>query len=841
MPRSARIKCVTTQPGKMTVEYGTTPALGMTSTLEMRDVPDGDVTTHYVILKDLEPNTTYYYRVKVALQGGGEILSGISELKTFRELSRNFPSVRWGSALIGAYGSGRNEEWNASHFDINHAYDEFHPDALQRMHQYNPNAPLTKYDNVTNVMVVLANGIPDNKYTVWQDWCDERNISYEHIAVHLGSDTSYAISGLADDRFLFGWVLDVEDYRAVTQYGYEYYPGSPEKLTNTVGGCWFIGHNERFDIVRITITTSASGGYDGVWEYCSSVDADGWPNGWTALTVLEDTTVVNGQKLAQSGYVRFVPPKMRTEWKRARVPQRTSDKFTHRGYMIRFRVTQSGKPPYVSAVRNDDWAPQFVSGGTTYTTVPGWDSSWEANPAYNGDPEYNPNPPTGKSARFKWWSRLWYYSPIKMRFMTYVGDTYWKLFYEQYWLDYFIPIDSLYDGYYCDNYAAPYLPSVLGGGSFNIIEYGGIYDETLYTLHLGDLMEAISKHMYARGRISVANSFIRLYKYNDKSIFRPEFLPASLAPAVCLYEMATYYYTYITQFEALVAEMDYHSRRGHYGTYAHAYAKGVSNSPNDPTWENWNRDKLIGLAAYLLMKDLDNEWLSFTAWHRNAIYGEFDTVVSPTSPHCYYIEGIPKQKAYYVDAGTRDFGTPITTIPEGAIQLDKAPPGVYYYPNARNVLYRRYTNALVMYRVRFGDTYGDETAQTYPLDGYYYILYHDNTLSAEPVNQISLRNAEAGILIPSSNVQITVSTDRTNPKPLDVVTVTITARNNGSSEARNVRIQHVIPSEATFVQGSLKVNGTSVPDPTDRTKIDVTIPSIPAGGQATVEFRMVIR
>jgi uncharacterized repeat protein (TIGR01451 family) len=90
-------------------------------------------------------------------------------------------------------------------------------------------------------------------------------------------------------------------------------------------------------------------------------------------------------------------------------------------------------------------------------------------------------------------------------------------------------------------------------------------------------------------------------------------------------------------------------------------------------------------------------------------------------------------------------------------------------------------------------------------------------------------------------VQITISADKTNPKPLDVVTVTITATNTGNAEARNVRITHDIPHGATYVRGSLKLDGNALPDPTDTTRIDVTVASIPAGGQAVVEFQMVIR
>jgi len=841
-PKSVRIKCVTGTPGRMVVEYGLTPTLGQSSTPEMRDRPSEDVTTHYVIVRDLQPDTTYYYRVRVTLQSGGEQTSDIRTFKTLRNFPRLFPTVRYGGYLLGSYGTGNHAEWNATHFDILGAYSDNGNSPLADVKAVNPNVPATVYDNITNALIINTPGLIYNQYNEWQDWCDARGLSYEHTALHIGRNTTYAITGLWDDRFLYGLVHNSGNYKGVNSSGYEYWPYYPGTITNTVGGCWFIGHAERFDYVRVTITTPAAGGYDGVWEYCSALDAEGWPSGWTALTILEDTTVVNGQKLAQSGYIRFVPPKPHTEWKRSMVFYRR-DHGPRKGFMIRFRVTQSGTPPYVSAVRNEDWAPE--SGG--YTTVPGWDSSWETNPANNGDPEYNPNPPSGKSARFKWWARIWYYNPSRMRYVVNTGNPYWRQFYVDRVTRMFSG-PTLYDGWYCDNYTAPEMPSVSGGwGNVPIIEYGGGYSTTTYVIQTGEMMEELSKTLYQLGKFSEANSVVRIYDLGNKNLFYPELVPAALAPAFSLREMATRYYTPYLQFESWLAEFDYLSRRGYYNAYKHAYRKGTTSPPDNPTWDNWNRDKLMALAIYLLSKDMDNEWMFFGAWHLNARYGEANTTTNPGDVNVYWQAGIPKQKAYYVPAAMRDFGQPVSTIPEGAVQLDKAPPGVYYYPNDRYVYYRRYTKALVIYRVRTGDTYGDETARTFNLDGYYYILDSEGNLSSQPVNQVVLRNAEAAILIPAEappsqpNVQVTISVDKQNPKPLDVVTVMVTATNIGNGEARNVRITHNIPTGATYVRGSLKLNGSALPDPTDTTKIDVTVASIPVGGQAVVEFQMVIR
>jgi len=170
------------------------------------------------------------------------------------------------------------------------------------------------------------------------------------------------------------------------------------------------------------------------------------------------------------------------------------------------------------------------------------------------------------------------------------------------------------------------------------------------------------------------------------------------------------------------------------------------------------------------------------------------------------------------------------------------------------VLAREYTKGLVLYRARaFTPTssagrvsyMAPENAMTVQLPGLYRRVNYDGTLGP-PVTEISIRGFEGIVLVKASessqpDVQLTISVDRENPKPLDVVTVTITATNAGNADARNVRITHDIPQGATYVRGSLKLNGNALPDPTDATKIDVTVTSIPVGGQAVVVFQMVIR
>jgi uncharacterized repeat protein (TIGR01451 family) len=165
---------------------------------------------------------------------------------------------------------------------------------------------------------------------------------------------------------------------------------------------------------------------------------------------------------------------------------------------------------------------------------------------------------------------------------------------------------------------------------------------------------------------------------------------------------------------------------------------------------------------------------------------------------------------------------------------------------------RRYTKALVIIRTGESQVPQDERGMNddtaFDLDGYYYRVRSDGSTDPVPINRMNLLKNEGAVLIPTTytpapqpNIQISVRVDKTNPKPLDVVTVTVEVRNTGSAEATSVRVVHHLPVNATFIQGSLTLNGITLPDPADRTRIEVTVPSIAASGIATLRFQMVIR
>jgi hypothetical protein len=152
----------------------------------------------------------------------------------------------------------------------------------------------------------------------------------------------------------------------------------------------YLGYMEPFDEINFVLSTGRTGG---------SAEAKYW-NGttWTNLTLRSDTT--NG--LRQSGKVLFNPP---TSWRETTVNGGPNAKW-----WVKFVVTGASVAPVASTIRGDDW---LAVGYTTTARAWGW-RGWAASSPTRipGPPgyEYDPTPPAGASARFRYQARalgLW--------------------------------------------------------------------------------------------------------------------------------------------------------------------------------------------------------------------------------------------------------------------------------------------------------------------------------------------------------------------------------------------------------------------------------------------------
>ena len=100
----------------------------------------------------------------------------------------------------------------------------------------------------------------------------------------------------------------------------------------------------------------------------------------------------------------------------------------------------------------------------------------------------------------------------------------------------------------------------------------------------------------------------------------------------------------------------------------------------------------------------------------------------------------------------------------------------------------------------------------------------------------------------SSVMDITMTADNLNPKPGDIVTYSIYGENNGSATAKHIVLTNPIPSNTTYVPGSMAIMGSSRTDASDGDSSDYNITAAgavtftwgdaPAGASGTLTFQV---
>lgn len=323
-----------------------------------------------------------------------------------------------------------------------------------------------------------------------------------------------------------------------------------------------------------------------------------------------------------------------------------------------------------------------------------------------------------------------------------------------------------------------------------------------------------------------------------------------------------------------------------------AYSNYISYLGN--TQEAWQRLTENKLAMFYLLNVPD--YTFFQNWNRTYDYGSWNTIVS-TSTRGFWKAGVPQNMAYTpVKMLQVDIGEPANSIPGnyepieyilgensvpgysfyyrignstqaslnvpviegGTLQVPVVPTYAFYLwrtsgttngvPNDA-VVARAYTKGLVLCRMPSGSAPGGFSSYiaspiTVQLPGGpYRRVNYDGTLGP-PINEIDIRGFEGVILVKAAetnapNIQLTMNVDKPNPKPMDVVTVTIEARNVGSEATSNVDVRIPI-NNMTYEQGSLSPQDFTV-DTSDPSVLKITIPTLAAGGTVTFRFRLVMR
>jgi uncharacterized repeat protein (TIGR01451 family) len=104
--------------------------------------------------------------------------------------------------------------------------------------------------------------------------------------------------------------------------------------------------------------------------------------------------------------------------------------------------------------------------------------------------------------------------------------------------------------------------------------------------------------------------------------------------------------------------------------------------------------------------------------------------------------------------------------------------------------------------------------------------------------------------VSASELVVTMTVDNASPQPGDIVTYTITGQNNGSAAAENVIFAAPIPTNTTYVPGSMKLTTTAQTDADDTDSSDYNITTsgavtlrygdIAASGSGYVTFQVQI-
>ena len=124
--------------------------------------------------------------------------------------------------------------------------------------------------------------------------------------------------------------------------------------------------------------------------------------------------------------------------------------------------------------------------------------------------------------------------------------------------------------------------------------------------------------------------------------------------------------------------------------------------------------------------------------------------------------------------------------------------------------------------------------------GRYYLVRFDGTVETTARTSVTLRNDEGAILMKvgggsSPSPSIAESVNIASPKPGDIVTYTIIARNDGTASMSNVPITNAIDSRMTYQANSAKLNGATItPDPVSGSTLSVTLAALAPGQSATI-------
>jgi hypothetical protein len=263
-----------------------------------------------------------------------------------------------------------------------------------------PNTPQLIYLNTSNLYLDLL--------ADWLHYADANEVSREAAFFHAAQKKNFRGDSPSSKPATWFWGVyrGGEKLTDVTAPAH----GKGNVSFGGAGESLYVGHVDRFREVNFELLSGAKGGWTFELEYPSAISAEGKPQTWTKLDILDDST----SGLARSGQFLFDPP---SDWKAASVGG--SLHF----YYVRFRAVGGGSPPVAQTILGRDY---LQAKGKTSGVIPVFDEKADLDhDGYLNSEEYEKRTP-GKDARFLHESRMHTESYGQMRFCVNVTNPHFR-------------------------------------------------------------------------------------------------------------------------------------------------------------------------------------------------------------------------------------------------------------------------------------------------------------------------------------------------------------------------------------------------------------------------------
>jgi PKD repeat protein len=540
-----------------------------------------------------------------------------------------------------------------------------------------PNTPQMTYSNISSLYT--------NLLTDWLSYADEHGLSRESAFYHAATPSAFTGNSPSSQAVnLFWGVYSMAASGATVNYTSSAGSGlSSVPFSATAGDALAIGYLEKFREINVSLITPAAGGWSGVLQYPTAVDANGNPTAWATLKTIDDGTA----GLRASGRITFDPA---ADWVTASVGGSVPM------YYVRMSTTSgAGTAPVAKSILGRD----FVGANGTITgTVPVFDSAADLDHnGYLSDAEFAKANPAD-TARFTYESRLFATSYGQMRFAANVSAP----ALQRWAIDFSLRLLSS-------------MPQTVGigmdnsGGKPNVVAGQSIESIANYAADYGATIKAIATAIAPRwimlntgGSGYAADPVIQ-----QNPIYSEEFAIRAMS--------ASY-----KAFETLADLIAHRSTLTTPTPYAVIDSRFDGGSPTDP------RTQIATLAYYYLLADPHTTFLDLfggnepgTTWTRHWTDAISFNVGMPTASWSLYATGAdPGNAGYTYNVYQRTYQNAL----------------VLYKP----LSFKDWSSPAA--------TIDDTTATAFNLGGTYQLLHSDGTLGA-PVTSVTLRNGEGAILV----------------------------------------------------------------------------------------------